>query len=509
MNAKEILPVLEKIAPLVEAGACPYDSVLQELADLFGADALGLHRMDTASPELIFPTPQAAVKQLPWHTDAELLNRLRFSLTAETHQDGSGAWLICLIGDQYFVWARRPGRRRAWSAEDRWAWLLASQALVRRRQQAAPVVQRQLEQAAAVTGRLCHDFSNHLTGILGFTELSMPQVAADTVLYRYLQEVLQSARNGAAWVHRLHFFCRRDFGPCWPTPLACVLAEEETRVRSAGAQGLRWLTELPDDLPLLDIDADALHTVIGELVDNARQAGTDQTTVTFTARTVERNHVECAELLGAPQPGAFVELILTDDGPGMSTHDHAKLFRELFFSTRPKHRGLGLLVVYGIIQRYHGGMCLPATTGQGMTVKLYLPVASVAGPDFAGAPRVLLVSAKPVLRESIRHMLESRGCRITATTSPQTALAACQAAEEPFALVVSDVQLPQMSGFDLARRVLSHHGKTRFLFLHMQPAFHGLGEEELAKRYPLLRMPLEPRALMQAVDNALAANGAG
>src|SRR5262245_24738833 len=86
-----------------------------------------------------------------------------------------------------------------------------------------PAVRTRLEMAAAITSRLAHDFGNYLTGILGFTELGLSQATADTPQHRYLQEVLQSAQQGAAWIHRLQLFCRRNAGPSWPTRLATVL----------------------------------------------------------------------------------------------------------------------------------------------------------------------------------------------------------------------------------------------------------------------------------------------
>jgi len=95
-------------------------------------------------------------------------------------------------------------------------------------------------------------------------------------LNRYLQEVLQAARDGAEWIHRLHLFCRRSAARAWPTLLASVLAEEETRLRSAGLQSVRWTADLPADLPLVDIDAGAMQTVVAELVKNAREAGKDE-----------------------------------------------------------------------------------------------------------------------------------------------------------------------------------------------------------------------------------------
>jgi CheY-like chemotaxis protein/anti-sigma regulatory factor (Ser/Thr protein kinase) len=363
-----------------------------------------------------------------------------------------------------------------------------------------------LEHSAVITGRLSHEFGNYLTGIMGFTELSLAQVPADGLLHCYLQEVLQAAKEGAQWIRRLHLFCQRNPPKFWPTPLSCVLAEEEARLRMAGVQGLRWVTDLPRDLPLLDIDADALRTVLTELVNNTREAGNDQGTITFTARALELAQADCQELLGSVQPGYYVELALSDDGPGIAADVRAKLFREMFFSTKPRHRGLGFLVVYGLMQRFHGGLRLVASPGTGTIVQLYLRAAAIDGPTPPGnqSGHLLLVHTNPTLFESMRTVFESSGFRVSVATSSHTALSAYRNRAEPFALVVTDVLMPQLSGLDLARRILDHDPKANFLFLHTQSASHGLAEEELLKRFTLLRWPLEPRALLSAAQSALA-----
>src|SRR5262249_36013321 len=132
-----------------------------------------------------------------------------------------------------------------------------------------------------------------------------------------------------------------------------------------------------------------------------------------------------------------------------------------------------------------------------------LPAATIDGPAFA-ALDVLLVHADPLQLESMRQLLEARGGRVSVAGSAVAALTAYVTHGSPFALVVTDVLLAEHSGLELARRILDRDASANFLFLHMQSSFHGLVEEELLKRYPLLRWPLEPHAFLQAVQTALA-----
>ena len=332
-------------------------AVMSDLASLFAATELGLGSLDGGAPDLVFSATPNATSSYPWRTDAELLQRVGGCWTAQAHTDPQGEWLICLVAEQgaegRLAWAYRAGKG-GWTDAEKLPWMIAAQALVRWLHQNgvdSAAQQRRLEQAAVITSRLSHDFGNYLTGIMGFTELSLAQAPLDSALHRYLQEVLDSAKQGADWIRRLHGFCRRGVAPAWPTQLASVLAQEETRLRATGLFGMRWEANLPKDLPLLAMDADALQAALAEITANAREAARDQGTLQFAAQTLELTAADCQPLLGALCPGRCVELSITDDGPGIAADQRARLFGEIFFSTKTRHRGLGLLVVYGILQR--------------------------------------------------------------------------------------------------------------------------------------------------------------
>jgi DNA-binding NtrC family response regulator len=117
---------------------------------------------------------------------------------------------------------------------------------------------------------------------------------------------------------------------------------------------------------------------------------------------------------------------------------------------------------------------------------------------------VVLAHTNPLVFDSVRVILEAHGCAVTEVASPQAAVAACAAPRAAVTLVLVDLTVSQMAGLELARRILDQDAKMKFLFLHTQTSFHGLAEEELLKRFPLLRWPLLPAALLDAVQTALA-----
>jgi len=511
---KEMDPstVLEQFRQWVDRTDQPsLRSVLEMLAKLYGADQVGVMGMDATSPECIAPLQANSLVPFPWQTTSALLDDIGAALGAVQHEDATGHWLVSSVwepnrGPGRLMWLRRPPGQR-WSEAERWSWFAASQALGRWLGQTANTMaatQAKLEQAAAVTAKLSHDFGNYLTGILGFTELSMTQVAADSLLHRYLQEVLQSAKQGAEWIRRLHLFCRRSSAPTWPALLPIVLASEQQRVRATGGTNLTWQAEASAELPLLALDTAAAQTVVAELVNNARDAMKDQGTICFRAQEVELKESECRRLLGGAKPGRYVELTVTDSGPGIAPAIRANLLREIFFSTKPRHRGLGLLIVYGIL-RFGGGFHIEdAASGPGTRLRVYFPVAAIEGPTAANpGPHVFLVHANPVIFESMRRLLEAVGYRVSVGLSPQAVLTMVSTPGQAFDLIVMEATMPTMSGFDLARRVLERDRKANFLFVHTQQSMQGLAEEELLQRFKLLRSPLQPPGLLQSVQAAL------
>ena len=287
-----------------------------------------------------------------------------------------------------------------------------------------------------------------------------------------------------------------------------MLVQEEARQRANGQFGMRWEMTLPENLPLVAIDAAALQAAIAEITANSREASKDRGVITLAARNLELTAEDCRSVLGAVCPGPCVEVSIIDDGPGIAADDRARLFSEIFFSTKTRHRGLGLLVVYGILQRCRGGLRIePGPGGQGTCVRIYVPSAAIAGPDLAGnpePPHVLLVHADPLLTSSMGQILESHGCRVSVANNPQTALTACRAKGASVSLVVTDMILPHLAGLDLARRILEHDPKTSFIFLLGQSSFHGSRDEDLLKRFDVVRWPTEPAALLATIQAALA-----
>jgi signal transduction histidine kinase/CheY-like chemotaxis protein len=522
---------LDLVCRLLNASDEPIglEALADDLAAAFDAPAAGLATLDGGTVAVRARTGAAAgdSPRLPWENAPELAEKARSASTAVCVPRPEGGSLLVTAGAAFgdagwLLWVEDP-RRDSWETPLPAALALAGQALVRRlvpqdsRPRWAEQVERvarqqRLESAAAVARRLAHDFGNILTGILGFSELSLTQnVAPESALHRYLMEVYRGAQAGAAFTHQLRLFSRRHSVSPRPTALAGVVRDEETRVRLLWADAPFRFT-VPDELPLLGIDADNLRQVLAALLDNAREAAGPTGTVQFSARLTRLLANDCLDYFGDVRPGEHVEIVVADDGPGIAADVRGRLLAEPFLSTKPRRRGLGLATVYGILHAHHGGLRLGAGPQGGTAAQVVVPVAEPASAPLpeAAAPaappgeKVLVVDDDPRVLQFVASTLERAGYRVQAVGSATEALDRYDSAgTDPFRLVLSDVLMPEVNGVDLARRLRGLNPDVRVLFMsgHVGPDFPR--QELEGWQFELLPKPFRVDGLLRAVRGAL------
>jgi signal transduction histidine kinase/ActR/RegA family two-component response regulator len=511
----------------------PADAGLAELLDELmragAADAAGLASLASDGMPLVrlrIPAddPAAPSAPWPWEEQRDLLDRLHAAPAGLALRGAAGThWLFAVVSQPGrgfgLLWLERSGERE-WTPAEGAALALAGHALLRHvrpdtaggRQLENALRQQRLEDAAIIVRRMAHDFGNVLTSILGFTELSLSQAPLNSPLHSYLQEVHRGTQHGADLTARLRLFSRRGPAPQTATPLALVLPSEAEQLQEAWGPAVRLQLVLPDDLPPVTMDPDLLRLALSPVLENAHEAIVGRGTVAVTAGATELSPADCLDLLGNPRPGLCVEVAVTDNGGGLSPEARARL-AEPFFTTKPRHRGLGLAALYGLLQVHRGGFRLEPAPGGGTTVRVYLP-AEPAAPESAECPsaddtagrgeRLLIVDDDPLILEMVRATLERAGYWAqTAGDGAEALEAFATPGGEPFRLVLSDVVMPGMTGVDLARRLLHHDAGVNLLFMS------GYVSAEFARanfgswNFNLLQKPFRAEGLLRAVRAAL------
>jgi CheY-like chemotaxis protein len=172
--------------------------------------------------------------------------------------------------------------------------------------------------------------------------------------------------------------------------------------------------------------------------------------------------------LAARGTGNTILVEVADSGVGMSAEVQARVFEPFFTTKGERGTGLGLAMVFGIVERHGGQVTLQSAPGQGTAFRLTLPAAGAAGsvvteqPTESGGPlRILAVDDEPALTRMVTFMLEPEGHTVVTASSAEEALA--RLATEPFDLVLSDVGMGSgMNGWDLAARVRERYPGLRF-----------------------------------------------
>jgi PAS domain S-box-containing protein len=308
---------------------------------------------------------------------------------------------------------------------------------------------------------IAHDLNNLLAGILGQVDLLRLRVTDPTVL-EALQPLETAATDGAHVVRRLQDFARkRASSPLVPMDLQRAIQEtlEITRPHwknEAEREGraIEVLTAL-EGLPSILGYAPEVREALINLILNAADAMPNGGTLSFT---------------GSALPDGGVILLVTDTGIGMAEEVCQRIFEPFFTTKGAMGTGLGLSVVYGIMERHGGSIHVTSVSGQGTSFTLRFQTATKDGsttPSPAAllpAPRrILLIDDDPMVRRTFGSLLRATGHTVIEVDGGTAGLAVL--AESPVDCVLTDLGMPEMSGWDLARTIKTQSPRLPVILL--------------------------------------------
>jgi CheY-like chemotaxis protein len=215
-------------------------------------------------------------------------------------------------------------------------------------------------------------------------------------------------------------------------------------------------------------------------------------------------------------PGPQAVLVVQDDGSGMDAATRERIF-EPFFTTKPagKGTGLGLATVYGVVSQSGGAIRVRSEPGRGAEFRVYLPLRpapeaepepAVPAPPGTGAETVLLVEDDPSIRGIVRRALARAGYRVLDAGTAGDALQVARA-EPGIHALVTDVVLPERSGWDLSLEIARGRPGLRVLFMSGYAA-QPTGEPLLPEGVPFLAKPFTPEDLLRSLRAVLDAPAA-
>jgi signal transduction histidine kinase len=367
------------------------------------------------------------------------------------------------------------------------------------------IQQERLAALGTMAGGIAHDFNNALSIILGYGELLLRDAEEGLIkenVESAVKMIITAAEDGANIVHRLHEFHRPGSSGDLRLPIdlnslidqAVTLTRPRWHTQSLVAGHPITITTELSDIPTLLGDAAELREAVANLIFNAVDA-MKEAGGTITLRTRSE--------------GETVILEISDTGAGMTEEVRARCLEPFFTTKGDQGTGLGLAMVFGILQRHGGTINIESTLGAGTKFILGFPAHTLAGDAelrslaTAGRPlHILLVEDQPVLCALFSEYLSKDCHTVEAAHDGNAALEKYDAGQ--FDVVITDQAMPQMNGVQLAGEIKRRNPQQRIVLLT------GGGESDVYQTGDIdvfVQKPVSLAALRQALVQATRAPG--
>jgi PAS domain S-box-containing protein len=357
----------------------------------------------------------------------------------------------------------------------------------RARKRAAQV--ERLRALGELAAGVAHDFNNTLSTIMGRLEVARNKLARGERVEEDLDVIEAAGKNAAAVVERVREFSRPTGTDTWQdVDLAAVVRDSAELVRTRVPRGVSLVVE-SDPTPVIQGNGAELREVLLNLLRNALDALEPGGTVAVRSFEEDGNAV----------------VVVEDDGRGMSESVQQRIFEPFFTTKGDKGTGLGLSVSHWILRRHDAQIKLQSEPGKGTTFRLVFapfapPKLRERLPTSPGGLSILVVDDDQTVAEMMRDLLAEHGHEVTVVNHPSEAAQAL--GKSPADLLITDLDLPGMSGWQLARKVRELQPE---ILVGVVTGWHlGATEEELRARGVdfVLAKPFNVDALRRAVEKA-------
>ena len=324
---------------------------------------------------------------------------------------------------------------------------------------------QKMESIGTLAGGIAHDFNNILAAILGNVALAREDAVQGRPVDESLDQINRAGVRARNLVQQILTFSRREPQGLLSQPLGPVLTETLALLRATLPAGMRLDSVLPEAPVEVRGDSTQLQQVLMNLCTNAWHALPEQggrIEVGFERITPDD---ALRQRLPELPPGEAVHLWVRDNGSGMDEATRQRIF-DPFFTTKPvgQGTGLGLSVVHGIVRAHAGAIAIDTAPGQGTSFHLYFPRPDPADVPTQSEPpidhalpgagqHVLYIDDDDVMVAMVERLLQRAGFRVTASTDAAAALAKVKADPGAFDAVVTDFNMPEISGLDVARQI--------------------------------------------------------
>jgi PAS domain S-box-containing protein len=333
---------------------------------------------------------------------------------------------------------------------------------------------QKMESIGNLAGGIAHDFNNLLGGILGYASFVKKKISKQDPLYHSINNIERSAMQAAELTKQLLGFARR--GKVQVKPINCngLVLDLIQFLRRTIDKRMAMEVDLDPQLNLIEGDETQLQQSLINICLNARDALPTGGTLRIVTGNVTLSGNGALKQPGR-KDGPYVRITLSDTGSGMTPEIQSQIF-EPFFTTKESGRGtgLGLSMVYGIIQNHGGYIEVKSAPAQGTTFELFLPALpdikiEETGPISSvsalpkGSETLLIVDDEEIIRQLGADILEDVGYKILLASRGEEAIEIYSRRKEEIALVILDVVMPGLGGKKTFLKLREINPKVRIL----------------------------------------------
>ncbi|MFZ5893725.1 MAG: ATP-binding protein [Myxococcota bacterium] len=366
---------------------------------------------------------------------------------------------------------------------------------------------QKLESLGVLAGGVAHDFNNLLVSILGNASIAKNSPGIDPRMLPLLDEIETGARRAAELTKQMLDYAGHGKFKIRSVDLPALVREMAKLVKALIPKHVELHYQFQEGLPSVEADPTQLRQVIMNLITNAAEsmeATGGRVVVRVEQRYVAQEELDTFESNGA-KPGAYIFMEVSDTGTGMSEETRARVF-DPFFTTKFTGRGLGMAAVLGIVRSHRAAIRIESQVGVGTRVLVLLPpthrVDTVHPSDLAGARgTVLVVDDDDGVRSLVRRALGEQGFRVLAAVNGAEGLRVYEQHRDTIKLIVLDVTMPEMNGFEVVRRLRDSGSRVPILL----SSGYDVDDADVDRRElnGVLEKPYDLPQLLDAVERAL------
>jgi CheY-like chemotaxis protein len=310
---------------------------------------------------------------------------------------------------------------------------------------------------------VARDFNNILCNIIGFADLALDDAQKDSIQEDNLRQVLGAAERAKQLIQRIQVISRRSCSTKQNVLLHPLLEETTGFILVTISSAVDVQADIQPDTKAVLANPVEIHEAVWNLAVNAEEAMNGRGTLTI--RLYEKKIDSSMEgRMGPIAPGEYSIIETADTGCGMDAATLEEAFEPFFTTKEPgKGTGVGLSVVYGIVQAHNGNLQVTSAPGRGSVFRIFLPKSAVSAEDAAaaffsetpilGTERILFADDDPSVVEVASRLLHGLGYTVVGAKSGETTLKLLLDPNEHFDLVITDQSMRDITGWELSKKI--------------------------------------------------------